>query len=78
MTEIPASLRKLGITHVSDNLGPDQVIDPEKAATCTRIFFQQELQQFLERYQQRLQEETPCQVSEESTAGREAANDSYK
>ncbi|MCW7553632.1 hypothetical protein NX722_13545 [Endozoicomonas gorgoniicola] len=74
MTEIPASLRKLGITHVSDNLGPDQVIDPKKAATCTRIFFQQELQQFLERYQQRQQEGIPCQVSEESIAGNQSKN----
>ena len=76
--ELPKALRDKGLTKASDNLKPGQEIRAESASTFVRIFFREELTQFLERYRKPTLEIDQCQVSEESTAGREAANDSYK
>jgi len=64
----PKALRDKGLVKVSDNLEPGQKLKPKLVSAHLKIFFQQELLEFLERYQER-QEKTPCQVSEESTAG---------
>ncbi|MGI9278219.1 MAG: hypothetical protein ACR2PX_01105 [Endozoicomonas sp.] len=73
MSDIPPALRKLGITTVSDNLEPEQVIDPKKASAYARIYFRQELMEFLQKYQER-QENDSCQY-DPNTSG-DALDDS--
>ncbi len=75
MAEIPKDLRKRGIQRVTDNVAPGQVLDPKHVAKAARIFFKDELIEFLTRYQER-QENTPCQVSDPNTAGSDSPSDS--
>ncbi len=67
MTDIPPELRKRGITRVSDNLEPEEVIDPKKASAYVRIYFRQEFMEFLQQYRER-QEKDSCPY-DPNTAG---------